>query len=77
MVVIASIRPNIDLYNGIAEACDRYEVNFGVLISVIGSQKRIDFDGGDITYESPCALIGAQDYVGKTDSDELVTHVHC
>lgn len=76
-IIIAGIPAEVDLQEGIEDLCRKYCIEFGVLVSAIGSLKKVNFDEGKIVYENPVALISAQGYITRTNSEEIFIHIHC
>ena len=76
-IIIAGIPAEVDLQEGIKDLCRKYCIEFGVLVSAIGSLKKVNFDEGKIKYEKPVALISSQGYFTRTNSEEVFSHIHC
>lgn len=90
-VVAIRLTPGEDLLGGITEACERYGIKNGVILSGIGSlQKARFFDpavlpetkfgygySDPIEVEGPIELIAVSGQICAGEKGEVLLHVHC
>lgn len=90
-VVAFRLTPGEDLLEGLAEACEKHNLNNGLILTGIGSlraarffnpvplkDRKIGYGYGDpIVLHGPIELVGASGMICKGDKGEILFHVHC
>lgn len=89
-LIVGRILPGIDLIEGIKDLCEKNNIRYGVVSSIIGSLRRggvvyaikdesspLGIKYSDPTYfEGPLELLACQGIVGKDGSGEFQIHLH-
>lgn len=87
-IIAARLRPGTDVFQGIIDVCKHYELKNGIIMSALGSWKKVKFCNptnlptGKIGYGEPTVLEGNYALVGLSgmichDTDgNILPHVH-
>ena len=89
-VVVIRLAPGTDLLNGIQEACEKYQIHNGVVISAIGSLKCVRFCDVEALPEKKCGygygrilaldetieLTGAGGVICSDADNNINLHIH-
>lgn len=88
--VVGRILPGVDLVEGIQEICDKNNIEYGIISTIIGSlstacivyaipdvKNKLSIKySGPIYFEGPLELLCCQGFIGKSENGEFQIHLH-